>query len=57
MILIAILAIVALLMMAFAVSMISIGGAAFGILFSDVIVCVVFIGLLIRWLFKRKFKR
>lgn len=57
MILITILAIIAAIMVTFAVTMISVGGAAFGILFSDVIVCVVLIALFIRWLFKRKFKK
>ena len=54
MILLTILAIIATILAAIAFSALVVGGTAFVIIFGDIIVCVVFIVLLIRWLFKRK---
>lgn len=49
-----ILAIIAILMIVVVVAAISIGGATFGILFSDVIVCVFIIGWIIKRIWKHR---
>ena len=54
MILFSILAIVLLLLVVISVLLLSVGGTAFIIVFGDLIVCALFIGLLIKCLFKRK---
>lgn len=54
MILLTILIIMALTLMGVAIIGISIAGSVGVILFGDIIVCVVFIVLLIRWIIKRK---
>lgn len=38
------------------VAVISVGGAAFIVIFGDVIVCIVFIVFIMKWLLKRKKK-
>ena len=53
MLLILILFIILLLLISLAVGAVSIGGATFIVLFSDVIVCAIFIGFLIYKLIKR----
>lgn len=57
MILLTILALTALLLIGLVITMVSVGGGVFIVVFGDVIVCVVFIALLIRLITKRKFKR
>lgn len=57
MILLTILALTALLLIGLVVTMVSVGGGVFIVIFGDVIVCVVFIALLIGLITKRKFKR
>ena len=54
MILFSILAIVLLLLVVISVLLLSVGGTAFIVVFGDLIVCALFIGLLIKFLFKRK---
>ena len=56
MILFTILAIILILLVLFIVGVLSVGGATLTILFSDVIVCIVFIVLIMKWLIKRKRK-
>ena len=54
MILFMILALMLVTLVVFGILVIGIGGGIFLIVFADVIVCAVLIGLLIRWLMKRK---
>lgn len=54
MILLTILSIIALLLTAIAVISIAVGGTAFVLVFGDVIVCVVFIVLLIKYFHKKR---
>ena len=56
MILFAILSIMFLILLAVAIVTISIGGAAFAVVFGDLIVCAVFIVLIIKRLIRRKKK-
>ena len=57
MILLTILALIALLLIGAFIATASVVGGAAIIIFGDVIVCVVFIGLLITFIAKRKFKK
>lgn len=57
MILFTILAIMCIIAMIIGVIILATGGAAFIIVFGDVIVCLIFIGLIIKWLFKSKKKK
>lgn len=57
MILFTILAIMCIIAMVIGVIVLATGGAAFIIVFGDVIVCLIFIGLIIKGLFKRKRKK
>lgn len=54
MILFTILALIALILTILAVTILSVGGTAFIVIFGDIIVCVVLIALLIKFLAKRK---
>lgn len=54
MILFMILALMLVTLVVFGILVIGIGSGIFLIVFADVIVCAVLIGLLIRWLMKRK---
>ena len=56
MILLTILAIIVAILLAIAIITISVGGAAFIVVFGDLIVCVVFIALIIRFMIRRKSK-
>lgn len=56
MVLFTILALIALLLTAFMIIVISVGGAVGTILFSDVIVCIVLIGLVVKLVFFKKKK-
>lgn len=56
MILLTILTIMALLLLAIAIVTLSVGGVAFIAVFGDLIVCVVFIALIIRFVIRRKSK-
>lgn len=57
MILFTILAIMCIIAMVIGVIVLATGGAAFIIVFGDVIVCLIFIGLIIKRLFSRKKKK
>lgn len=57
MILFTILAIMCIIAMVIGVIVLATGGAAFIIVFGDVIVCLIFIGLIIKCLFSRKKKK
>lgn len=57
MILFTILAIMFTIAMVIGVIMLATGGAAFIIVFGDIIVCLIFIGLIIKCLFGRKKKK
>ena len=57
MILFTILAITCIIAMIISVIILATGGAAFIVVFADVIVCLIFIGLIIKSLFKRKKKK
>ena len=57
MILFTILAIIFLALIAIAILVISVGGTAFIVVFGDLIVCAALIGLLMRFLIKRKSTR
>ena len=57
MILFTILTLILLILTVITLAAIAIGGAGFIIIFGDVIVCIVFITMLIRFLAKRKKKR
>lgn len=57
MILFTILAIMCIIAMVIGVIILSTGGAAFIVVFADVIVCLIFIGLIIKSLFTRKKKK
>lgn len=57
MILFTILAITCIIAMVIGVIILATGGAAFIVVFADVIVCLIFIGLIIKSLFKRKKKK
>lgn len=57
MILFTILAIMGAILLATAVLIISVGGAAFIGIFADIIVCVLIIGFLIKLIFKRRRRR
>lgn len=57
MILFTILAVMCIIAMVIGVIVLATGGAAFIIVFADVIVCLIFIGLIIKGLFKRKKKK
>lgn len=57
MILFTILAIMCIIAMVIGVIVLATGGAAFIIVFGDVIVCLIFIGLIIKCLFGRKKKK
>lgn len=57
MILFAILTIILLILAVVAIVAISIGGAAFIVIFGDLIVCIAIIVLIIRFLIKRRNKR
>lgn len=54
MITLAILTIISILLIAFAIFAISVGGSAFVIMFGDIIVCVALIMLLIRFIWRRR---
>lgn len=54
MVLIAILGLIAILLILFIIAAVSIGGAAFILIFGDVIVCVLFISWLIKKILKRR---
>lgn len=54
MILFTILALMSIILLAIALIVITTGGALFITVFGDIIVCVVFIALIMRWLTKRK---
>lgn len=56
MILLTILAIIFVILIVSGVVLLSVGGAAFMVVFADLIVCALFIGWLIKKLFKRKRK-
>ena len=57
MILFTILATMCIIAMVIGVIILATGGAAFIIVFGDVIVCLIFIGLIIKCLFRRKKKK
>lgn len=57
MVLLTILTITALLLIGIVVATVCVGGAAFIVVFGDVIVCVVFIALIIKLIIKRRIKR
>lgn len=57
MILFTILAVMCIIAMVIGVIILATGGAAFIIVFADVIVCLIFIGLIIKCLFGRKKKK
>lgn len=57
MILFTILAIACIIAMVIGVIILATGGAAFIVVFGDVIVCLIFIGLIIKSLFTRKKKK
>lgn len=57
MILFTILAIACIIVMVIGVIILATGGAAFIVVFGDVIVCLIFIGLIIKSLFTRKKKK
>lgn len=57
MILFTILAVMFIIAMVVGVIMLATGGAAFIIVFGDIIVCLIFIGLIIKYLFGRKKKK
>ena len=57
MILFTILAVMCIIAMVIGVIILATGGAAFIIVFGDVIVCLIFIGLIIKCLFRRKKKK
>lgn len=54
MILFTILALTLICLVGIAIVTLSIGGAAFVAVFADVIVCAVFVGLIIKFLFKKR---
>lgn len=54
MILFIVLAIIALIVGAIAVVTLVVGGAAFVVVFGDLIVCAIFIALIVRWLIKKR---
>lgn len=56
MILFTILAIILLILVVFAVLTVAIGGAGFIMVFADLIVCAVIIGLIMRALFRKRHK-
>ena len=56
MILLTILALIMVILIIVGVALASVGGALFFIIFGDIIVCAVIIGLIIRWVIKKKRK-